>query len=97
MRPAWLFLSGMLLVVSCSAPSSKPMQPSQAAQTRSQNPFDLMKQQCRGAIHNCVCSDDRGPTVLAEDGQLRPPVTGGWQPTMCGIAVFFPNKNHPHP
>jgi len=94
-RPAWLFLGGMLLVVACSAPSSKPSL--QVAQAESRNPFDLMKQQCRGIIHNCVCSDDRGPTVLAEDGQLRPPVAGGWQPTMCGIPVFFPDKDHPHP
>jgi hypothetical protein len=96
-RPAWLFLGGMVLVVGCSAPSPKPAQPPQAAQTKSQNPFDLLTRQCRGMIHNCTCADDRGVTILAEDGQLRPPMTGKWQQTLCGIPVFFPDKDHPRP
>jgi len=104
-RLTWLLLGGLWLFAGCAAsPAKPPLPPSgsdlaaqEQAETKSQNPFDLMKQQCRGFIHNCVCQDDRGMTILAADGQLRSPITGKWQPTMCGIMVIVPDKDHPNP
>jgi hypothetical protein len=93
------------LVGSCTTVPKVPTQstgdPDIAAQKqaeiRFQNSITLMKQQCHGVINNCICVDDRGLTVLAPDGKLQSPNAGGWQHSMCGMMVFIPDKDHPHP
>ena|SRR5215472_13464469 len=102
MNRAIALLTSLAIVVFCSPaladdPSTAPTaNPAAAALTPDQAP-ELMKQQCKGVIHNSECLGPDGLTILGPDGKLHVPKKGQWQPTFGGPMVFVPDEEHPHP